>query len=196
MTTSFNAVDFGFRPIRPDDDVADDAPGCSSEDATAWYPLARDDDFPDDDAMDADDALFISEDETLPDATGFGARQRELETIAAAKREEETRAAHHGGPFLGSTLGELVERFRAGSWATPSDVWVEVLETLREREKTKSGEVLDPSTARHMKYRTTLIEWILEVCADLGFGPTTADLAVRYMVRLARGEKETEKRLS
>ncbi|EEH51487.1 uncharacterized protein MICPUCDRAFT_49242 [Micromonas pusilla CCMP1545] len=184
MTTSFNAVDFGFRPIRPDDDVADDAPGCSSEDATAWYPLARDDDFPDDDAMDADDALFISEDETLPDATGFGARQRELETIAAAKREEETRAAHHGGPFLGSTLGELVERFRAGSWATPSDVWVEVLETLREREKTKSGEVLDPSTARHMKYRTTLIEWILEVCADLGFGPTTADLAVRYMDRV------------
>ena len=44
-----------------------------------------------------------------------------------------------------------------------------------------------------MKYRTTLIEWILEVCADLGFGPTTADLAVRYMVRLARGEKETER---
>ena len=83
--------------------------------------------------MDADDALFISEDETLPDATGFGARQRELETIAAAKREEETRAAHHGGPFLGSTLGELVERFRAGSWATPSDVWVEVLESLREQ---------------------------------------------------------------
>ena len=57
-----------------------------------------------------------------------------------------------------------------------------MLETLRERERTKQRWRLDPNTARHMKYRTTLIEWILEVCADFGFGPTTADLAVQYMV--------------
>ena len=40
-----------------------------------------------------------------------------------------------------------------------------------------------------MKYRTTLIEWVLEVCADFGFGPTTADLAVRYMVRREAAKK-------
>jgi hypothetical protein len=71
--------------------------------------------------------------------------------------------------------------------ATPGELWGEVLETLRSREVLKQDQRwrLDPDTARHIKYRGTLVEWILEVCTDFAFGPTTADLAVQYMVRLA-----------
>ena len=121
------------------------------------------------------------------DATGFGARQREINEKEHGKYLEQTERAFPG-PFLGTTLRELCDSYAevAAQSATPTDVWADVVTTLRERERTACATVLDPATARHMKYRATLIEWILEVCADFGFGPTTADLAVQYMVRHAR----------
>ena len=103
----------------------------------------------------------------------------------AAARRRRGRGARGSRSFLGSTLRELCDSYGAlaAAASTPPSVWAEVLATLREREETKTSWTLDPATARHMKYRATLIEWILEVCADFGFGPTTADLAVQYMVR-------------
>ena len=86
----------------------------------------------------SDDDLFISDNETLPDATGFGARQRELNEAQAAKLAAERRPALRS-PFRGTTLTELCERFGdcTPASATPCNVWCEVLETLRERERTK-----------------------------------------------------------
>lgn len=192
MANMFGAVDFGFRPIRPEDESLTSGPAISTATAMDCGFSPRGDvrpepvdsaDWLETDAL-SDDDLFISDNETLPDATGFGARQRELNEAQAAKLAAEVTPALRS-PFRGSTLRELCERFgdSCPTSATPCNVWCEVLETLRERERTKQRWRLDPNTARHMKYRTTLIEWILEVCADFGFGPTTADLAVHYMVR-------------
>jgi len=191
MANMFGAVDFGFRPIRPDEDSLHSGPAASTAtamDCGSGYDVrpepAGSADWLETDAL-SDDDLFISDNETLPDATGFGARQRELNEAQAAKLAAERRPALRS-PFRGTTLTELCERFGDcnPASATPGNVWCEVLETLRERERTKQRWRLDPNTARHMKYRTTLIEWILEVCADFGFGPTTADLAVQYMDRV------------
>ena len=185
MANTFGAVDFGFRPIRPDEDSQAPSTATAME-CGSLYDVRPEPAGPADwletDAL-SDDDLFISDNETLPDATGFGARQRELNEAQAAKLAAERRPALRS-PFRGTTLTELCERFGDcnPASATPGNVWCEVLETLRERERTKQRWRLDPNTARHMKYRTTLIEWILEVCADFGFGPTTADLAVQYMV--------------
>lgn len=135
---------------------------------------------------DTDEDLFIAETETLVDTTGFGAKQREINERTNGKFREATER-RLPGPFLGSTLHELCESFAcATESATPTNVWADVVLALRAREvsSTCNGAVLHPQTARHMKYRATLIEWILEVCADFGFGPTTADLAVQYMDRV------------
>ena len=189
MSATFGTVDFGFRPIRPEEDYS--GMECGEEDpphgSSLAHPHASGATFRV--AEDEADDLFISDTETLPDSTGFGARQRlinEQQRVAAAAAE---RAAP--GPFLGSTLTELCESYGAiaAASSTPCDVWAEVITTLREREAAKRAWVLDPKTARHMKYRTTLIEWVLEVCADFGFGPTTADLAVQYMVRREAAKK-------
>ena len=184
MATAFHAADFGFRPIRPEEaleegdedmDVGADTrdPGeVVSVNAEAAMETAGDED------------LCFAYAETLPDATGFGARQREINEKEHGKYLEQTERSFPG-PFLGTTLRELCDSYAdvAAQSATPTDVWADVVTTLRERERTACATVLDPATARHMKYRATLIEWILEVCADFGFGPTTADLAVHYMVR-------------
>jgi hypothetical protein len=184
MATAFHAADFGFRPIRPEEaleegdedmDVGADTrdPGeVVSVNAEAAMETAGDED------------LCFADAETLPDATGFGARQREINEKEHGKYLEQTERSFPG-PFLGTTLRELCDSYAdvAAQSATPTDVWADVVTTLRERERTACATVLDPATARHMKYRATLIEWILEVCADFGFGPTTADLAVHYMVR-------------
>jgi hypothetical protein len=184
MATAFHAADFGFRPIRPEEaleegdedmDVGADTrdPGeVVSVNAEASMETAGDED------------LCFADAETLPDATGFGARQREINEKEHGKYLEQTERSFPG-PFLGTTLRELCDSYAdvAAQSATPTDVWADVVTTLRERERTACATVLDPATARHMKYRATLIEWILEVCADFGFGPTTADLAVHYMVR-------------
>jgi hypothetical protein len=184
MATALPAVDFGFRPIRPEEaleegdedmDVGADTrdPGeVVSVNAEAAMETAGDED------------LCFADAETLPDATGFGARQREINEKEHGKYLEQTERSFPG-PFLGTTLRELCDSYAdfAAQSATPTDVWADVVTTLRERERTACATVLDPATARHMKYRATLIEWILEVCADFGFGPTTADLAVQYMVR-------------
>jgi hypothetical protein len=189
MSATFGTVDFGFRPIRPEEDYS--GMECGEEDpphgSSFAHPHASGATFRV--AEDEADDLFISDTETIPDSTGFGARQRlinEQQRVAAAAAE---RAAP--GPFLGSTLTELCESYGAiaAASSTPCDVWAEVVTTLREREAAKRAWVLDPTTARHMKYRTTLIEWVLEVCADFGFGPTTADLAVQYMVRREAAKK-------
>ena len=81
MTTTINAVDFAFRPIRPEEDYSGmdcgdgEAGRCSApaggEDAGTFRDYGDSAGFDDDD-------LFISDGETLPDATGFGARQREI----------------------------------------------------------------------------------------------------------------------
>ena len=184
MATAFHAADFGFRPIRPEEaleegdedmDVGADTrdPGeVVSVNAEAAMETAGDED------------LCFADAETLPDATGFGARQREINEKEHGKYLEQTERSFPG-PFLGTTLRELCDSYAdvAAQSATPTDVWADVVTTLRERERTACATVLDPATARYMKYRATLIEWILEVCADFGFGPTTADLAVHYMVR-------------
>ena len=184
MATAFHAADVGFRPIRPEEaleegdedmDVGADTrdPGeVVSVNAEAAMETAGDED------------LCFADAETLPDATGFGARQREINEKEHGKYLEQTERSFPG-PFLGTTLRELCDSYAdvAAQSATPTDVWADVVTTLRERERTACATVLDPATARHMKYRATLIEWILEVCADFGFGPTTADLAVHYMVR-------------
>lgn len=199
MSSYFNnAVDFGFRPIRPETGAGGgaaagvgyyDAMDCGVPMEACPPPPSGFGWSPERDGgvgggCSEDEELFTSDNEMLPDVTGFGARQRELNALQAHKaaaRKEELQP----GPFHGSTLLELCAQYgeMAGTSATPCDVWADVLDTLREREKKKRGGCLDPSTARHMKYRTTLIEWILEVCADFNFGPTTADLAVQYMVR-------------
>ena len=184
MATAFHAADFGFRPIRPEEaleegdedmDVGADTrdPGeVVSVNAEAAMETAGDED------------LCFADAETLPDATGFGARQREINEKEHGKYLEQTERSFPG-PFLGTTLRELCDSYAdvAAQSATPTDVWADGVTTLRERERTACATGLDPATARHMKYRATLIEWILEVCADFGFGPTTADLAVHYMVR-------------
>ena len=163
MSATFGTVDFGFRPIRPEEDYS--GMECGEEDpphgSSLAHPHASGATFRV--AEDEADDLFISDTETLPDSTGFGARQRlinEQQRVAAAAAE---RAAP--GPFLGSTLTELCESYGAiaAASSTPCDVWAEVITTLREREAAKRAWVLDPKTARHMKYRTTLIEWVLEV---------------------------------
>ena len=186
MTTMLNAVDFAFRPIRPEEDYSGmdcgdgEAGRCSAPAGAEVAGKFRD--YGDSAGFDDDD-LFISDGEKLPDVTGFGARQREINEQQRAAAAAAERAVP--GPCLGSTLRELCDSYGAlaAAASTPPSVWAEVLATLREREETKTSWTLDPATARHMKYRATLIEWILEVCADFGFGPTTADLAVQYMVR-------------
>ena len=181
---------FGFRPIT-EHDLCDEYVSGESMD----YVGVGGDEHPDrfdagNDAVpgdtDTDEDLFIAETETLVDTTGFGAKQREINERTNGKFREATER-RLPGPFLGSTLHELCESFAcATESATPTNVWADVVLALRAREvsSTCNGAVLDPQTARHMKYRATLIEWILEVCADFGFGPTTADLAVQYMVRV------------
>ena len=185
MATALPAVDFGFRPIRPEElgeegDERMDVGAQTRDPRVSVYPEAAME------TADEEDLCFADE-ETLPDATGFGARQREINEKEHGKYLEQTERALPG-PFLGTTLRELCDSYAdvAAKSATPTDVWADVVTTLRERERTAYATVLDPATARHMKYRATLIEWILEVCADFGFGPTTADLAVQYMVRDAR----------
>jgi hypothetical protein len=184
MATAFHAADFGFRPIRPeealeegDEDMDVGADTRDPGEVVSVYAEA---------AMETagDEDLCFADAETLPDATGFGARQREINEKEHGKYLEQTERSFPG-PFLGTTLRELCDSYAdfAAQSATPTDVWADVVTTLRERERTACATVLDPATARHMKYRATLIEWILEVCADFGFGPTTADLAVHYMVR-------------
>jgi hypothetical protein len=182
MATALHAVDFGFRPIRPEEvgeegDERMDVGAQTRDPRVSVYPEAAME------TADEEDLCFADE-ETLPDATGFGARQREINEKEHGKYLEQTERALPG-PFLGTTLRELCDSYAefAAKSATPTDVWADVVTTLRERERTACATVLDPATARHMKYRATLIEWILEVCADFGFGPTTADLAVHYMVR-------------
>ena len=184
MATAFHAADFGFRPIRPEEALEEgdedmyvgadtrDPGEVVSVNAEAAMETAGDED------------LCFADAETLPDATGFGARQREINEKEHGKYLEQTERSFPG-PFLGTTLRELCDSYAdvAAQSATPTDVWADVVTTLRERERTACATVLDPATARHIKYRATLIEWILEVCADFGFGPTTADLAVHYMVR-------------
>jgi hypothetical protein len=184
MSTALHAVDFGFRPIRPEEageegDERMDV-GAQTRDPRVSVNAEA--------TMETDEEdLCFADEETLPDATGFGARQREINEKEHGKYLEQTERALPG-PFLGTTLRELCDSYAdvAAKSATPTDVWADVVTTLRERERTACATVLDPATARHMKYRATLIEWILEVCADFGFGPTTADLAVQYMVRHAR----------
>ena len=185
MATALPAVDFGFRPIRPEElgeegDERMDVGAQTRDPRVSVYPEAAME------TADEEDLCFADE-ETLPDATGFGARQREINEKEHGKYLEQTERALPG-PFLGTTLRELCDSYAdvAAKSATPTDVWADVVTTLRERERTACATVLDPATARHMNYRATLIEWILEVCADFGFGPTTADLAVQYMVRDAR----------
>ena len=184
MATAFHAADFGFRPIRPEEAVEegdeDMDVGAETRDPREGVSVNAEA------AMETagDEDLCFADAETLPDATGFGARQREINEKEHGKYLEQTERSFPG-PFLGTTLRELCDSYAdvAAQSATPTDVWADVVTTLRERERTACATVLDPATARHMKYRATLIEWILEVCADFGFGPTTADLAVQYMVR-------------
>lgn len=190
MATALPAVDFGFRPIRPEElgeegDERMDV-GAQTRDPRVSVNAEA--------AMEtADEDLCFADEETLPDATGFGARQREINEKEHGKYLEQTERALPG-PFLGTTLRELCDSYAdvAAKSATPTDVWADVVTTLRERERTAYATVLDPATARHMKYRATLIEWILEVCADFGFGPTTADLAVQYMVRILLSVRRRE----
>ena len=137
MSATFGTVDFGFRPIRPEEDYS--GMECGEEDpphgSSLAHPHASGATFRV--AEDEADDLFISDTETLPDSTGFGARQRlinEQQRVAAAAAE---RAAP--GPFLGSTLTELCESYGAiaAASSTPCDVWAEVITTLREREAAK-----------------------------------------------------------
>lgn len=192
MATSFHAADFGFRPIRPEEGgmELDEPMDVGAESRDLPEPVSVNAEAVLDTAGEED--LCFADAETLPDATGFGARQREINEKEHGKYLKQTERALPG-PFLGTTLRELCESYAevAAQSATPTDVWADVVTTLRERERTACATVLDPSTARHMKYRATLIEWILEVCADFGFGPTTADLAVQYMVRHARNTRES-----
>ena len=55
----------------------------------------------------------------------------------------------------------------------------------RERE-THGTFVFDERRAHHAPYRAQLVEWILDVCAGERYGPTTADVAIAYTVRLNR----------
>ena len=55
----------------------------------------------------------------------------------------------------------------------------------RERE-THGTFVFDERRAHHAPYRARLVEWILDVCAGERYGPTTADVAIAYMVRSMR----------
>ena len=182
MATALPAVDFGFRPIRPEE-LGEEGDERMDVGAQTRDPRVSVNAEAAMETADEEDLCFADE-ETLPDATGFGARQREINEKEHGKYLEQTERALPG-PFLGTTLRELCDSYAdvAAKSATPTDVWADVVTTLRERERTAYATVLDPATARHMKYRATLIEWILEVCADFGFGPTTADLAVHYMVR-------------
>ena len=181
------AVDFGFRPIRPDEDSLHSGPAASTAtamDCGSGYDVrpepAGSADWLETDAL-SDDDLFISDNETLPDATGFGARQRELNEAQAAKLAAERRPALRS-PFRGTTLAELCERFGdQPASATPATSGARCSRPCASASGPSSDGGSTP-TPRGMKYRTTLIEWILEVCADFGFGPTTADLAVQYMV--------------
>ena len=192
MATALYTADFGFRPIRPEEggEERDEHMDVGAETRDPRELVSVNVDAAMETAGEED--LCFADAETLPDATGFGARQREINEKEHGKYLEQTERALPG-PFLGTTLRELCESYAevAAQSATPTDVWADVVTTLRERERTACATVLDPSTARHMKYRATLIEWILEVCADFGFGPTTADLAVQYMVRHARNTRES-----
>ena len=188
MATAFHAADFGFRPIRPEEalEVGDEDMDVGADTRDPGEVVSVNAEAHAEAAMETagDEDLCFADAETLPDATGFGARQREINEKEHGKYLEQTERSFPG-PFLGTTLRELCDSYAdvAAQSATPTDVWADVVTTLRERERTACATVLDPATARHMKYRATLIEWILEVCADFGFGPTTADLAVHYMVR-------------
>ena len=81
MTTMLNAVDFAFRPIRPEEDYSGmdcgdgEAGRCSAPAGAEVAGKFRD--YGDSAGFDDDD-LFISDGEKLPDVTGFGARQREI----------------------------------------------------------------------------------------------------------------------
>ena len=187
MATALYTVDFGFRPIRREEggEERDEHMDVGAETRDPRELVSVNVDAAMETAGEED--LCFADEETLPDATGFGARQREINEKEHGKYLEQTERAFPG-PFLGTTLRELCDSYAevAAQSATPTDVWADVVTTLRERERTACAPVLDPAPARHMKYRATLIEWILEVCADFGFGPTTADLAVQYMVRHAR----------
>jgi len=121
------------------------------------------------------DELCSEENETLPDTMGFSRLNNEdaYDDVPAFLPA-----------FHGSTLRELCHRYAEDGSATQGHLWEEVVDGLRVKEGTRERWRLDPSTARHMKYRPTLIEWVLEVCADFNFGPTTADLAVHYMDRV------------
>ena len=219
MASYFSANDRDFRPIRQDDAMIDgpavEPPGfftvahhtlaggagtaaleeCmdySSEPCPGpptgfeWYP-----------SRDAEEFLRCEAEEPLPDTDGYRARQRELDEAKMAKAASAPPEPAPPGPFHGSTLIELCKQYGEQpnrTSAAPCEVWADVIETLRMREE-KNAWRLDPSAARHMQYRTTLIEWILEVCADFNFGPSTADLAVQYMVRTGSHETNSRPRL-
>lgn len=119
------------------------------------------------------DELCSEENDTLPNPMGY----------SQIANDDACGASTCLPPFRGSTLGELCLRYSSSS-ASQGHLWEEVVEGLRAKEGARERWRLDPSTARHMKYRPTLIEWVLEVCADFNFGPTTADLAVHYMDRV------------
>jgi hypothetical protein len=65
-----------------------------------------------------------------------------------------------------------------------ADLCADVARELLRRERADHGAfVLDGATAHHAAYRAQLVEWILDVCAGERYGPTTADVAIGYMVR-------------
>ena len=83
----------------------------------------------------------------------------------------------------GKTVRDLIERIIEFSTEPQISVWEDVLLDLRRKEDEDARFVLDVNEARHLQFRVPLVEWILDVCAGERYGPTTADVAIGYMVR-------------
>ncbi len=69
------------------------------------------------------------------------------------------------------------------------ELHADVCATLLARERARGRDAVvtvDVGRAHHAPYRGELVEWILDVCAGERYGPTTADVAIAYTVRLRR----------
>jgi hypothetical protein len=120
MTSYFSAVDFGFRPIRPEEEeeqqcfesAMDCGPSPPPPSSFAWNePRVASSSFSPASGSDAD--LLTSDSETLPDASGFGARARGEHAAQAAEAAAAAATAGSSapGPFRGSTLEELCAQY-------------------------------------------------------------------------------------
>ena len=98
MSATFGTVDFGFRPIRPEEDYS--GMECGEEDpphgSSLAHPHASGATFRV--AEDEADDLFISDTETLPDSTGFGAR------VGCLKQCHAGHVSSNGGVAIPFTL--------------------------------------------------------------------------------------------